>query len=122
MAGVKLTNAIFINAIINRLPGRSLSGSIEILSTPYAFTWEIMGVPLNWLSLSDFDVFLILGKVVNIGTMSACRLLFLFCSSVLKICGAGICSCSSFASTKNILCIWLCCICHLRMQNLLLCA
>lgn len=47
MAGVKLTNAIFINAIINRFPGRSLSGSVEILSSPYAFTWQMVGVPVN---------------------------------------------------------------------------
>lgn len=72
MAGVKLTNVIFINAIINRFPGRSLSGSVEILSSPYAFTGEMVGVSPNWLSLWDFDLFLILSEVVNIRTMSAC--------------------------------------------------
>lgn len=66
MAGVKLTNAIFINAIVNPDFQEEI---FKILCSPYAFAWETVGVPPDRLCPWVFDLLLILSKMVNIRTM-----------------------------------------------------
>ena len=46
MAGVKLTNAIFISAIINPDFQEEI---FKVLCSPYAFAWEMVGVPADRL-------------------------------------------------------------------------